>query len=309
MAEFTHVDGPEASAVARGHVLVERLDGVGAGHLTVLLVHVVGAGTRVVADPDTEVLDLERVLLVDLLPISASPVPPPHIPSSIPTHLVQADDLTVGLLDLAQLGEEVPETGLGDDIVGSKDAHAVQLGSWVGVRGQVAPNDLVFDETSAHFGDLKTCRGLISERASKTGRALRSRSILSFIQIFNQNSLLFQPMTVVYRVSRGCGWRANTYLSEIAMLADGERGNLYGNGTHCCCWRWLVQRRGVGRELIIENWVGARITSAISWRELLPNSSSSPPHFSFVVLYHRSHHNNGRAVRRLRYGALGSIWS
>lgn len=60
------MDGPEAGAVTGGHVLVHGLDGVGAGHVTVLLVHVVGAGAGVVADPDTEVLDLERVLLVDL---------------------------------------------------------------------------------------------------------------------------------------------------------------------------------------------------------------------------------------------------
>jgi hypothetical protein len=52
--------------VASGHVGVEGLDGISAGDLTVLLVHVVGAGTRIVTDPDTEVLNLERALLVDL---------------------------------------------------------------------------------------------------------------------------------------------------------------------------------------------------------------------------------------------------
>ena len=49
-----------------GHVLVEGIDGGDTGHLTVLLVHVVGTGARVVADPDTEVLDLLGLLLVDL---------------------------------------------------------------------------------------------------------------------------------------------------------------------------------------------------------------------------------------------------
>ena len=49
-----------------GHVLVESIDGGDAGHLAVLLVHVVGAGARVVADPDTEVLDLLGALLGDL---------------------------------------------------------------------------------------------------------------------------------------------------------------------------------------------------------------------------------------------------
>jgi hypothetical protein len=52
--------------VTGGHVLVEGDDGVASGHLSVLLVHIVGTRARVVSDPDTEVLDLERVLLVDL---------------------------------------------------------------------------------------------------------------------------------------------------------------------------------------------------------------------------------------------------
>jgi len=121
--DLEDVDRPEAGTVAGSHVLVESDDGLASGHLTVLLVHVVGAGARVVSDPDTEVLDLERVLLVDL---------------------VQADDLTVGLLDLAELGQEVPETALGNDIVGSKDAHAVELRARVRIGRQVASDDLVF---------------------------------------------------------------------------------------------------------------------------------------------------------------------
>lgn len=62
----TYVDGPETRTVAGSHVLVESLNSLGPGHLAVLLVHVVGAGARVVADPDAEVLDLQGVLLVDL---------------------------------------------------------------------------------------------------------------------------------------------------------------------------------------------------------------------------------------------------
>ena len=62
----TDVDRPEAGTVAGSHVLVERLDSIGAGKLTELLVHVVGSRARVVSEPDAEVLDLERLLLVDL---------------------------------------------------------------------------------------------------------------------------------------------------------------------------------------------------------------------------------------------------
>lgn len=63
---ITYVDRPEPCAVTGSHVLVERLNGIGSRHLAVLLVHVVGTGARIIADPDAEVLDLERALLVDL---------------------------------------------------------------------------------------------------------------------------------------------------------------------------------------------------------------------------------------------------
>jgi len=60
------------------------------------------------------------------------------------TYLIHADDLTVRLLNLPELGQEVPEAALGDNLVRRKDAHAVELWCRVGVRGQVTPNDLVF---------------------------------------------------------------------------------------------------------------------------------------------------------------------
>lgn len=60
------MDRPEASTVTGGHVGVQSLGSISSGELAVLLVHVVGAGARVVSDPDTEVLDLGGVLLVQL---------------------------------------------------------------------------------------------------------------------------------------------------------------------------------------------------------------------------------------------------
>lgn len=76
------MDGPEAGTMPRSHVLVHGLDSRCTRELTELLVHVVGAGARVVADPDTEVLDFQGLLLVDL---------------------VDADNFTAGLLDFLQL--------------------------------------------------------------------------------------------------------------------------------------------------------------------------------------------------------------
>jgi hypothetical protein len=123
----TYVDGPEAGTVTGSHILVQRLDRSGAGHLSVFLVHIVGAGSRVISDPDTEVLDLERALLVDL---------------------VEGNDLAVGLLDLAELHQEIPESGFGDHIIGSEDAHAVEFGGRVRLGRQMAADDLVFLETA-----------------------------------------------------------------------------------------------------------------------------------------------------------------
>ena len=60
------MDRAEAGAVAGSHVLVEALYGISTSEFTELLVHVVGTGTRVVTDPDTEVLDLQGLLLVNL---------------------------------------------------------------------------------------------------------------------------------------------------------------------------------------------------------------------------------------------------
>ena len=62
----THVDRPETGTVTSSHVLVEGLDGIRTTEFTELLVHVVGSRARVVAEPDTEVLDFQRLLLVDL---------------------------------------------------------------------------------------------------------------------------------------------------------------------------------------------------------------------------------------------------
>ena len=94
--------------------------------LTELLVHIVGTATRVVTDPDTEVLDLQRALLVDD---------------------VKTDDLAVGFLDFLELRKEVPEARLGDDFIGREDAHAVELGRGLRLCGEMATDDLVFFET------------------------------------------------------------------------------------------------------------------------------------------------------------------
>lgn len=131
-----------------------------------------GAGTRVVLEPDGKVLDLEGLGLVDLdnvsvmiiIPVRFGPDPLLHhdqtprvdglafrptspwntstSPQSLQSHPkcpsicrmleqiddttyhVDGDDLTVGPLGLLELTKVVPESGLGDDLVGRKDPHS-----------------------------------------------------------------------------------------------------------------------------------------------------------------------------------------
>lgn len=62
---------------------------------------------------------------------------------------MKSDNLSVGLLDLFQLSEVVPESRLGDNIVGRKDSHSVELGSLLRLGRELSPDDGVFGE-SAH---------------------------------------------------------------------------------------------------------------------------------------------------------------
>ena len=63
---YTYVNGPETRTMEGRHALIKSRNRITSGHLAVLLVHVVRARAGVVANPDTEVLDLLRLLLGDL---------------------------------------------------------------------------------------------------------------------------------------------------------------------------------------------------------------------------------------------------
>ena len=60
---------------------------------------------------------------------------------------MEGDNLSVGLLDLLQLSEVVPESGLGDNVVGRKDSHSVELGSLLLLRGELSSDDGVLGES------------------------------------------------------------------------------------------------------------------------------------------------------------------
>ena len=75
-------------AVTSSHIPVALGDGGGDGHVPVFAVHVVGTGTGVITEPDTEVLNLKRFLFADFF---------------------NADDLSGGLFEFPQLTQKVPE--------------------------------------------------------------------------------------------------------------------------------------------------------------------------------------------------------
>lgn len=142
------MDGAESCPVTSGHILIQRLNGICSRHLTEFLVHVVCSGAGIVTDPDTKVLDLQWALLVDLkfeqegLECLLYPSP-----GNVETYHIEADNLAVRLLDLAQLHQEEPEPRLSNYLIGRENAHAVELWGRVSLGGQMTPDDLVLVET------------------------------------------------------------------------------------------------------------------------------------------------------------------
>lgn len=123
------VNGSESRSVSGSHVLVEGLDSTSSSNVSELLVHVVGTRSRVVSDPDTEVLNLGRSLFVDL---------------------ANGNNLTSSLLNSSELGQKVPESRLGNNSVRGKDSHSVELGLRIDLARELSSDDLIFLQVTAH---------------------------------------------------------------------------------------------------------------------------------------------------------------
>lgn len=111
-----------ASTMAGSHVTVALCNCASNGQVAVFTVHVVGARTRVVTQPDAEVLDLQRSLL------------------ELSLH---RDDLAGGLLELTQLTQEIPESRLGNDVIRCEDDHLEEWRIWILLGRQFATDDLI----------------------------------------------------------------------------------------------------------------------------------------------------------------------
>ena len=84
-----YLDGVSPGAMASTHVAVALSHSRADGQVSVLAVHVVGSRSGNVSEPDAKVLNLKGLLLNNLL---------------------NTDNLASGLLELAELTKEVPET-------------------------------------------------------------------------------------------------------------------------------------------------------------------------------------------------------
>jgi len=99
------LDGVVPGSMPGSHIDVTGGNSLLNRQVTVLPVHVVGSRSGVISQPDSVILHLLWVLLIDTL---------------------TGDNLTSGLLELTQLTQKVPKPGLSNDMVGSKDSHPVQ---------------------------------------------------------------------------------------------------------------------------------------------------------------------------------------
>ena len=165
------MNGAEAGSVPGSHVLVQALDGINARKLTELLVHVVGSRARVITKPDPKVLDLHRLLFMDLAkgprtsqrPYSAcllraakgqlvmihTTLTPIISPLAFLTFLscLQWDEGRQRVAEVRNAPEEVPESGLCNDLIRSEDAHTIDFRGRLCLGREMAPDDLKFLQT------------------------------------------------------------------------------------------------------------------------------------------------------------------
>ena len=114
------MDAVGLGTMAGSHVTIGLCDGAGYRHVTVLAVHVVVAGSGVILEPHSEVLDGA---------------------SALGENFLAGKNFSTGFLHTTKHRNKVPETGLGDDLVASEDLHFPDRGDWLILRGDLTSND------------------------------------------------------------------------------------------------------------------------------------------------------------------------
>jgi len=129
------LDAVGSGSMSGSHVSVTLCDGSTDSEVSVLPVHVMGSRSGVVSQPDSKVLDLQGLPLLDFL---------------------HGDDLSGGLLELPELTQKVPESTLGDNGIWSEDPHSVKRSLWLIFSWCFTTNHFEFSQSSlcSHFKSL-----------------------------------------------------------------------------------------------------------------------------------------------------------
>lgn len=101
---WTYLDWMSTSTMASAHITVTLCNSITNSQITIFTIHIVCAGTWIVTQPDTEILDFGWWSFV---------------------YLFQWNDFTRRLLEFFQLSQEIPETGFGHNVVWCKNSHLV----------------------------------------------------------------------------------------------------------------------------------------------------------------------------------------
>merc|ERR1719348_2286905 len=126
------LDGVSSCSMSGTHVSVALGDGAIGRHIPVLSVHVVSARPGVVSQPDTKVLNFEGEFFLDQF---------------------TGNNFSGGLLELSQLTQKVPESGLSHNVIRSKNSHPVQRSYRFSIRWQFSTDHGIFLQgtLSLHF--------------------------------------------------------------------------------------------------------------------------------------------------------------
>ena len=176
-------------SVSTSHIVVHLPDGASQSGVSVLLVHIVGAASASVTEPNGEVLDLARALVEDLSNIQ---------------------DFSAGALGLCQGLHIVPELGLSNDLVTSEDLHSENLGARVLGGGGSTTDQLV----EVHLWERMVCvecwwvRTFIPREAVELSLLTivdiyQSRKILRALCVFLFISTPIQGYSISGRIGQG----------------------------------------------------------------------------------------------------------
>jgi hypothetical protein len=118
-------DGIGGSSVISGHFSVQLTDGSVQRDISVLLVHVVVSGSRLVSEDDAEGLDMGGSPLEDL---------------------IDSKDLALGRFSFELSAQMVPEFGFGDDLVAGEETDGIDLGVAFLLGGQFASQNEILSD-------------------------------------------------------------------------------------------------------------------------------------------------------------------